>query len=71
MTETGNWGRWGTEDQRGALNLIDGPTVLAAAGRLKSGKVYSLAIPIGHFDGGSPLIRNTSSGKCWWRYSAG
>lgn len=49
MAETGNWGRWGTEDQRGALNLIDGPTVLQALRRCKTGKVYSLAIPIGHF----------------------
>jgi kynurenine formamidase len=49
MAETGNWGRWGADDQRGALNLIDGPTVLAALSRCKTGKVYSLAIPIGHF----------------------
>jgi kynurenine formamidase len=49
MSATGNWGRWGTEDQRGALNLIDGPTVLEALRRCRSGKVYSLAIPMGHF----------------------
>jgi kynurenine formamidase len=49
MTEQGNWGRWGTDDQRGALNLIDGERVLEGTRRLKTGKVYSLAIPIGHF----------------------
>ena len=48
-TDTGNWGRWGADDQRGALNIIDGAKVLEAASRLRTGKVYSLAIPIGHF----------------------
>jgi kynurenine formamidase len=49
QSATGNWGRWGEDDQRGALNLIDGPAVLEGARRLKTGKVYSLAIPISHF----------------------
>ena len=44
----GNWGRWGPEDERGALNLIDGDRVLEATRRLRTGKVYSLAIPISH-----------------------
>jgi hypothetical protein len=26
----GNWGRWGAEDQRGALNLLTGDIVRAA-----------------------------------------
>lgn len=44
----GNWGRWGEDDQRGALNLIDGSRVLEATRRLRTGQVYSLAIPISH-----------------------
>ena len=49
MADTGNWGRWGTDDQRGALNLVEPPVVLEAMRRCRTGKVYSLAIPIGHF----------------------
>lgn len=43
---TGNWGRWGDDDQRGALNLITPEAVLAATGACRTGKVYSLALPI-------------------------
>lgn len=42
----GNWGRWGDDDQRGALNLVTPERVLEAARRCRSGKVYSLALPI-------------------------
>jgi len=42
----GNWGRWGAEDERGALNLATSEVVLGAARALRSGKVYSLALPI-------------------------
>jgi kynurenine formamidase len=42
----GNWGRWGPADERGALNLATPEVVLGAAGALRTGKVYSLAIPI-------------------------
>ena len=41
-----NWGRWGQDDQRGALNLITDEAVLAAAHRRTTGKVYSLSIPL-------------------------
>ncbi|MEO6123845.1 MAG: cyclase family protein [Ilumatobacteraceae bacterium] len=43
---TNNWGRWGDEDQRGALNLITPEAVKAAALRRVTGKVYSLAIQL-------------------------
>jgi kynurenine formamidase len=46
-TKTGNWGRWGAEDERGALNLIGADAVLAALRTPTHGKVYSLGIPIG------------------------
>jgi kynurenine formamidase len=41
-----NWGRWGKEDQRGALNFIT-EKKRAAAGRLvQSGETVSLALPL-------------------------
>ncbi len=42
-----NWGRWGAEDERGAVNSIDRGAVLAAAGLIRKGAVFSLAIPFG------------------------
>lgn len=36
-----NWGRWGPDDQRGTLNLIDGPKVAAAAGSVREGRQVS------------------------------
>jgi kynurenine formamidase len=41
-----NGGRWGAEDERGALNLITPEIVLQAARLVKRGKVYSLAMPL-------------------------
>ncbi len=41
-----NWGRWGADDERGALNLITPELVHGAAGLIKTGKVYSLAVPL-------------------------
>jgi kynurenine formamidase len=46
-TDVGNWGRWGEDDQRGALNLITPEAVLAALHTPARGRVYSLGIPIG------------------------
>lgn len=40
------WGRWGSEDERGALNYIGESEVLRAARLVKSGKVLSLAQPL-------------------------
>ncbi len=52
--QTGNWGRWGDDDERGALNLLTPEVVKAAAASITRGRVYSLGIPIqGH---GVPLM---------------
>ncbi len=51
---TGAWGRWGTQDQRGAANLLTPERVLAALRTASSGRVYSLAIPIR--GSGMPLV---------------
>jgi len=41
-----NWGRWGADDERGALNLLTPEIIMAAAQSITTGKVYSLGIPI-------------------------
>jgi kynurenine formamidase len=45
LTDRRNWGRWGADDQRGAINLIT-PAKRAAAARLvRSGRSVSLSRP--------------------------
>jgi len=41
-----NWGRWGADDELGAANLITPQRIAAAARLIKTGKTFSLAIPI-------------------------
>jgi kynurenine formamidase len=43
---TGNWGRWGDDDERGTLNLITPEVVHAATQVCKTGKTYNLGLPI-------------------------
>ncbi len=43
MTELSNWGRWGTDDQLGALNLITPEKRIAAARLVQTGLSVSLA----------------------------
>jgi kynurenine formamidase len=48
MTNQGttNWGRWGNDDERGALNLLTPEVLKAAAASIRTGRVYPLGIPI-------------------------
>ncbi len=41
-----NWGRWGADDMAGTLNLMTQEGIRNAAGLVKSGKAYSLAVPL-------------------------
>lgn len=41
-----NWGRWGGDDQRGALNLITAEKTRAAAALVRDGTSVSCALPI-------------------------
>lgn len=41
-----NWDRWTSDDQRGTLNLIDPSLVVEAAGLVRTGRIYPLAIPV-------------------------
>jgi kynurenine formamidase len=45
-TSTDNWGRWGKEDERGALNHLSAEKVLAATQACRTGRVYQLGMPI-------------------------
>ncbi|MBV8385321.1 MAG: cyclase family protein [Acidimicrobiia bacterium] len=41
-----NWGRWGDDDERGTLNLIDADAVRRGAACVRTGKTFSLALPL-------------------------
>jgi kynurenine formamidase len=41
-----NWGRWGPDDELGTLNLISPSDVVAASGLVRTGRTFSLAIPV-------------------------
>ena len=54
QTGIGNWGRWGADDERGALNLLTPDVVLAASKVCKTGKVYNLGLPVAR--AGTPVF---------------
>jgi len=41
-----NWGRWGPDDERGALNLLTPDTVVDAARLVRDGRVFALGLPV-------------------------
>ncbi|MBS2535674.1 cyclase family protein [Catenulispora sp. NF23] len=41
-----NWGRWGPEDERGTLNLITPERVVHAASLVRTGRRFTLALPL-------------------------
>jgi kynurenine formamidase len=43
-----NWGRWGPDDERGALNFITPARIVAACALPRAGKVISCALPFDH-----------------------
>ncbi len=49
-----NWGRWGGDDEIGMLNLLTPEKVVESVSYVRSGKVFTLAIPIGS-PGGDPV----------------
>lgn len=46
QTVATNWGRWGQQDERGALNLLTPEVVMAAIQSVKTGRIYTLGLPI-------------------------
>jgi kynurenine formamidase len=60
MTQ-GNWGRWGADDERGALNILTPDVVRASAASVRTGKVYSLGIPVQ--DTETPILKYRGQSK--------
>jgi kynurenine formamidase len=46
LQKVSNWGRWGADDQRGALNYISNQKRAAAARLVRTGETVSLALPL-------------------------
>lgn len=46
-----NWGKWGTDDEVGSLNYLTDAEVLRGIGAVRSGKVFTLQLPIGAPEG--------------------
>jgi kynurenine formamidase len=46
-----NWGRWGEEDEVGAVNHLDEAQVLRGVQAVEHGRTFSLGVPIGHPEG--------------------
>ena len=49
-----NWGRWGADDELGALNLLDAAEVLRGVRAVRSGRTFTLGIPVAD-PGGDPI----------------
>jgi kynurenine formamidase len=45
-TRVRNWGRWGTDDQLGTLNLLDDAAVRRGVACATTGRTFSLALPL-------------------------
>ena len=58
-----NWGRWGDDDQIGTQNLIGAAEHLGAAQSIRSGKVFSLALPI---DASGPRFHTRPAPLHWF-----
>ena len=51
----GNWGRWGTEDEKGTLNLVRPEHVVSAARLVRDGRTITMALP---YDENGPQTGN-------------
>lgn len=55
-----NWGRWGDDDERGTANLIDDDALRRGLACVRSGKAFSLAIPL---DQNGPQLPGGAPGR--------
>ena len=46
LEEVRAWGQWGADDEKGALNYITAEKRAHAAGLVRRGRAFSLAIPM-------------------------
>src|SRR5436305_10894671 len=44
--ELSNWGRWGPDDERGAVQLLTPKHVVAAAGLVREGRSITMSLPL-------------------------
>ncbi|MEN3280542.1 MAG: hypothetical protein V7607_1682 [Solirubrobacteraceae bacterium] len=56
-----NWGKWGSDDEVGALNYLTSATVLAAAAEIRQGKVFTLQVRMGDPAGEPVFAGRTAS----------
>jgi kynurenine formamidase len=54
-----NWGRWGANDELGALNFLTNEEVLRGVRAVKQGKVFTLGVPVARPEG-DPLYPSRS-----------
>jgi kynurenine formamidase len=67
LREKSNWGRWGADDQTGAMNLITPQKRAAAATLVRSGRTVSLSRPFPK----TPAPNNPNPAQHWLRSTAG
>ncbi|GAB3200988.1 cyclase family protein [Nocardioides hungaricus] len=59
-----NWGRWGSDDELGALNYLTPAGVLRAITEVRSGEVFTLGTRIGGAEG-EPVTPERSAARRW------
>ena len=60
-----NWGRWGEEDERGALNELSADRIVAAARLVRTGETVTLSLPLntqGGVDNPRPAVHRMTQG---------
>ncbi len=72
-----NWGKWGPDDEVGSLNYLTPELVVKAAGAIKSGKVFTLQVPMANpagdpvWPGRSGAIRTSLIDEGHWMAGKG
>ncbi|MBP2329017.1 kynurenine formamidase [Kibdelosporangium banguiense] len=67
-----NWGKWGPDDEVGSLNYLGAEQVIAAAGLIRSGKVFTIQRLIGDpkgdpvWPGRTPAVRTQVMDEATW-----
>lgn len=54
---TRNWGRWGPDDERGCLNLVDEAATLRGLAAARRGQCVTLGLPVGNGAGPAAAFR--------------
>jgi len=67
LRDRSNWGRWGPDDQLGAVNLITAAKRVQAAGLVRSGRAVSLSRPLPT----TPAANNPNPAQHFLRFNDG